>query len=140
MSVKDIQTVNPPYPFEAYAHVISPLSEEDGGGFLMTFPDLPGCMSDGATIEEAIKNGKDAFVAWISAQADLARPIPEPVYRAPEAGPDMPGKFVQRVTKTLHAKLAALAKQEGVSINTLVLSFIAEGVGRKEAQHGGRST
>lgn len=135
MSVKEIQTVNTPYPFEAYAHVISPLSEEDGGGFLITFPDLPGCMSDGATIEESIENGKDAFVSWISAQTDMGRPIPEPAYHAPEAGSVMPGKFVQRVPKTLHAKLASMAKQEGVSVNTLVLTFIAEGVGRKEIQH-----
>ena len=35
----------------------------------------------------------------------------------------MPGKFVLRVLKSLHAKLSALAKQEGVSINTLVLYF-----------------
>lgn len=48
----------------------------------------------------------------------------------------MPGKFVQRVPKSLHAKLAALAKQEGVSINTLVLSIITEGVGMEEAHAG----
>ena len=28
---------------------VSPLSEEDGGGYLIEFPDLPGCMSDGET-------------------------------------------------------------------------------------------
>ena len=50
MSVKNIKKVEPPYPFEAYTHVVSPLSAEDGGGFLITFPDLPGCMSDGETI------------------------------------------------------------------------------------------
>jgi antitoxin HicB len=44
----------------------------------------------------------------------------------------MSGKFVQRVPKTLHAKLAALARQEGVSLNTLVLTFIAEGVGTRD--------
>ena len=40
--------------FEDYSFEIRPLSEEDGGGFLITFPDLPGCMSDGETPEEAI--------------------------------------------------------------------------------------
>jgi len=132
MSVKEVKAITPPYPFEAYAHVVSPLSPAEGGGFLISFPDLPGCMTDGETIEEAIQNGRDAFLAWISAQADMGREIPKPVYRAPETEPPMSGKFVQRVPKTLHAKLAALARQEGVSLNTLVLTFIAEGVGMRE--------
>ena len=132
MSIKEVKAVTAPYPFEAYTHVISPLSPEEGGGFLISLPDLPGCMSDGETIEEAIQNGRDAFLAWISAQADMGKEIPRPTYRAPETEPPMSGKFVQRVPKTLHAKLAALAKQEGVSLNTLVLTFIAEGMGTRE--------
>jgi len=136
MNIKTIKTITPPHPFEAYTHVISPLSSEEGGGFLISFPDLPGCISDGETIEEAIHNGRDAFLAWISAQADMGREIPRPSYRVPEAEPSMSGKFVQRVPKSLHAKLSVLAKQEGVSLNTLVLTFIAEGVGmREEKRH-----
>ena len=87
-------------------------------------------MSDGKTPEEAIENGKDAFDCWMGAQVEWGRPIPSPFSTG------MPGKFVQRVSKSLHAKLSALAKQEGVSINTLVLSFIAQGVGMEEAHAG----
>jgi antitoxin HicB len=47
--------------------------------------------------------------------------------------PDMSGKFVARVPKTIHAKLAIRAKEEGVSLNTLVLALIAEGLGRRDA-------
>jgi predicted RNase H-like HicB family nuclease len=50
MSVKKIKAIEPPYKFEEYMHEITPLSKEDGGGFLITFPDLPGCMADGETI------------------------------------------------------------------------------------------
>ena len=132
MSIKQIAAVTAPYPFEAYTHIISPLSPEEGSGFLMSFPDLPGCISDGETIEEAIHNGRDAFLAWISARADMGKEIPRPAYRVPETETSMSGKFVQRVPKSLHAKLAVLAKQEGVSLNTLVLTFIAEGVGMRE--------
>ena len=81
MRIKEIKAVKAPYPFESYAHVISPLSPEEGGGFLISFPDLPGCMSDGETIEEAIQNGRDAFLGWISAQADMGREIPKPAYQ-----------------------------------------------------------
>lgn len=48
-----------------YKHHISILPIEEGGGYLIEFPDLPGCISDGDTIDEAIKNGKDAICCWI---------------------------------------------------------------------------
>ena len=40
------------YPFE-----VLPLSKDEGGGYAITFPDLPGCRSDGETPEKAIENG-----------------------------------------------------------------------------------
>jgi len=61
MKIKQIKPVTAPYPFEAYAHVVAPLSEEDGGGYMITFPDLPGCMSDGDSLDEVLLNGRDAF-------------------------------------------------------------------------------
>jgi antitoxin HicB len=48
-----------------YSFIIRHLSSEDGGGYLIEFPDLPGCMSDGETIDEAIANGQDAIKTWI---------------------------------------------------------------------------
>ncbi len=131
-SIKKIQRVKPPYSFEAYAHVVSPLAEEEGGGFLITFPDLPGCMSDGESEEGAVANGRDAFESWISARVDAGKAIPEPAYR-PEAVPSASGRFVTRLPKSIHAKLAERAKAEGVSLNALVLAYIAEGLGRKDA-------
>jgi predicted RNase H-like HicB family nuclease len=61
-----------------YRVVIEPLSEDDGGGFLATVPDLPGCMSDGETPEEALVNVQDAILAWIEAANELGRTVPEP--------------------------------------------------------------
>ena len=40
-----------------YPLIVRPLSEEDGAGYLIEYPDLPGCMSDGETPEEAVKLG-----------------------------------------------------------------------------------
>jgi antitoxin HicB len=131
-TVKKIKAVTPPFPFEAYSHIISRIPDEDGGGFLITFPDLPGCMSDGATEAEAVANGRDAFRAWVAARTDAGKEIPEPVYR-PDTTPEMSGKFVTRLPKSVHAKLAARAKAEGVSLNTLVLALVAEGLGRRAA-------
>lgn len=61
-----------------YPVIVQPLSQEDGGGFLATVPDLPGCMSDGETPEEALANIRDAIEAWIEAARDLGRRVPEP--------------------------------------------------------------
>jgi antitoxin HicB len=58
------------YPFE-----LRPLAEEEGGGWLITYPDLPGCMSDGETPEEAITNGKDALAAWLEAAREAGRTL-----------------------------------------------------------------
>ena len=61
-----------------YAVVIEPLSEEDGGGFLATVPDLPGCASDGDSREEAARNVEDAIACWLEEAKALGRAIPEP--------------------------------------------------------------
>lgn len=65
-------------PRREYPVVIEPLSDEDGGGFLATVPDLPGCMSDGETREEAARAISDAINAWIEEAHRMGREIPEP--------------------------------------------------------------
>src|SRR6185436_13436082 len=107
--IKKIRRKVPPFPFESYAHVVSPLSEDEGSGFLITFPDLPGCISDGETEADAIVNGRDAFESWMSARTDTGKPIPEPAYR-PDAIPSVSGRFVTRLPRSVHAKLAERAK------------------------------
>lgn len=61
-----------------YLFNISILSLEEGGGYLIEFPDLPGCISDGETIDEAITNGKDALFCWIETAKQHGDPIPQP--------------------------------------------------------------
>ncbi|MFA6272756.1 MAG: type II toxin-antitoxin system HicB family antitoxin [Patescibacteria group bacterium] len=103
--------------------------------FFFTAPDLPGSISDGETIKEAILNGRDAFLAWISSQADMGREIPKPWYRVSAVEPPMSEKFVERVPRSLHAKLSVFAKQEGATPNTLLFTFIAKGGGMREEKH-----
>ena len=69
-----------------YPIVIEPLSGEDGGGFLATVPDLPGCMSDGDTREDAARNIADAIAAWVEEATRLGRTIPEPSAHLAMAG------------------------------------------------------
>ena len=92
---------------------------------MITYPDLPGCMSDGETPEEAIKNGEDAMQCWIEAVKEAGRDVPQP-------SESSSGKFITRIPKSLHARLVSRARQEGVSMNALVSAFIAECLGRRE--------
>ena len=69
-----------------YPVVIEPLSAQDGGGFIATVPDLPGCLSDGETCEEAAHNIADAIAAWIEEARRMGCSIPEPSAHLSMAG------------------------------------------------------
>ena len=64
-----------------YPVVVEPLPTDEGGGFVAIVPDLPGCMSDGATPEEALTNVQDAIATWIEAAHDLGYTVPKPSRR-----------------------------------------------------------
>ena len=108
------------YPFE-----VRPLSKEEGGGYSIHFPDLPGCWSDGSTPEDAIENGRDALQSWLAVAQEFDDDIPRPFSA-------VSGRFVQRVPRSLHARLIARAKAEGVSLNTLVVSLVSQGIGKQQ--------
>jgi antitoxin HicB len=61
-----------------YSVRIERLADSDGGGYLATVPDLPGCMSDGETPEEALKNVQEAIASWIEAAEEWQTDIPKP--------------------------------------------------------------
>jgi antitoxin HicB len=61
-----------------YAVRIERLADADGGGYLATVADLPGCMSDGDTPEEALKNVQEAIESWIEAAKEWNEDVPKP--------------------------------------------------------------
>ena len=52
-------------------------SDEDQA-FVVEVPELPGCMADGDTYEQAVANVRQVIGEWIETARDLGRPIPEP--------------------------------------------------------------
>jgi antitoxin HicB len=62
-----------------YRITLWPLSAADGGGRLAEVPELPGCMSDGETLQQAVDNVMDAVACWIEAAEEDGRPVPAPV-------------------------------------------------------------
>lgn len=113
----------PDYPFE-----VRPLSADEGGGWLVAFVDFTDCVSDGATVEEAIANGHLALEETIAALKEAGHPVPGPGGTTAASG-----KFVARLPKSVHARLSSRARAEGVSLNTLVVSLLSEGLGKKSA-------
>lgn len=93
---------------QLYPIVIVALSDEEGG-FLAYAPDLMGCMSDGATREEALQNVSLAVGEWIDEAQALGREIPTPnssVRAATEVS-----KNLQDLVGTQDKLIAALKEQ-----------------------------
>ena len=110
---------------DQYQFTVRPLSKDEGGGYLVEYPDLPGCMSDGETVEEAIKNGREALRDCVEVFKESGRKLPQPAIEA--------AQWRQRLPRTLYSKLTKQAENEGVSINSLVTSIIAEAIGSRQA-------
>jgi antitoxin HicB len=61
-----------------YQVVIRPFTDSEGGGFGATVPELPGCVSDGETPQEALQNVYDAIACWMEAAEEMGRPVSLP--------------------------------------------------------------
>jgi antitoxin HicB len=99
---------------------------EPAEGYLAEAPELPGCVTAGETPEEAMELLRDAMHLWLVVAVEQGDPIPEPV---PEPSREYSGRFVLRLPKSLHRQLAERAVAEGVSLNTLALAAMAQGLG-----------
>ena len=84
----------------------------DEGGFVARYPELPGCITIGDTLETVVKNVNDAKIEWITAALEDGNTIPEP-----SSYDDYSGQFKLRLPKSLHKLLADRSKEEGVSMN-----------------------
>ena len=109
-----------------YPISIRPLTNEEGSGYLAEFPDLPGCIADGETVEEALHEAEDALQAWLATAKEFGDEIPQP-----SAATQYSGQWRLRLPKSLHAALALRANREGVSLNMLAVTLLAVGLGQK---------
>ncbi|OAT80357.1 type II toxin-antitoxin system HicB family antitoxin [Desulfotomaculum copahuensis] len=118
MSKKDLQY----YLALPYRMAITPAEE---GGYVVSIPALTGCISQGETVEEAIKMIEDAKKCWLEVALAEGIPIPEPTDE------EYSGKFNVRVPKSLHRILVEKAKEENVSLNQYINYQLSRGVGYK---------
>jgi predicted RNase H-like HicB family nuclease len=110
------------YPFQV-------ITDPDGG-YVIVFPDLPGCMTQVETAAAIGPAADEARRLWITTEYEAGEDIPSPSY--PE---QYSGKFHLRLPRSLHRRLAELAERDGVSLNQCVVTLLA----RAEAESRGAS-
>jgi antitoxin HicB len=97
------------------------ISGDPEGGFLIEVPDLPGCMTAGETMEEAVTMLQEAMELWLIVALELGEPIPDPT-----PIPEYSGRMLIRMPKTLHRQLIERAEVEGISANQLAVALLAK--------------
>ena len=102
--------------------------DSDEGGFVASYPDLPGCITCGETEEEALKNALDAKKAWLEAALEENIEIPEP-----DSLEAYSGQFKLRLPRSLHRALAEHSQREGISMNQYCGYLLA----KNDALHAG---
>lgn len=95
--------------------------DSDEGGYVARYPELPGCITVGETVESVVKNAVDAKKAWLEAALEEGTEIAEPV-----SLDDYSGQFKLRIPKSLHRTLAAHSKEEGVSMNQYCVYLLSK--------------
>lgn len=94
-----------PYPMEI-------AEDPEEGGFVVSYPDLPGCITCGETMETALSNAQDAKKAWLEAALEEGIKIHDP-----KKVEKYSGQFKLRLPRSLHRTLATHARREGISMN-----------------------
>src|SRR5215208_2973780 len=92
----------------------------DQGSFVVRYPDLPGCVSQATSLDEAFVVAREILAEWLEIAIEDGQTIP-----LPRQTDDYSGRFVVRLAKSLHRDLAEMAREEGISLNALVMSLLA---------------
>lgn len=111
------------------ARYVVELVEDESGGFVARVPDLPGCVTQGDTREEAVELIEDAKQAWLESAWEHGDEIP-----LPSSARQYSGRLNLRMPKSLHRKLDEQARREGVSLNQHLVSVLQERSTKRESR------
>ncbi len=112
-------------PLDYYLGLEYPLNiiADPDGGYVAIFPDLPGCMTQGETLEETIEMANDARMGWLECEYDTdPNDIPLPSYPI-----DYSGKLNVRIPKLLHQLLIDAGERDGVNLDQYVTMLLTRG-------------
>jgi predicted RNase H-like HicB family nuclease len=91
------------------------------GGYVAQIKDLPGCLTQGETLEETMANINEARELWIETAYEAGDDIPLPI-----SDDSYSGRLLVRMPKSLHRRLAETAEREGVSLNHYIVSLLSK--------------
>ena len=97
------------------------VEDKEEGGFVVSFPELPGCITYGEDLESAISNAMDAKKAWFEAAIEEGIEIHEP-----DSLEEYSGQFKLRMPRSLHRSLAEHSKREGISMNQYCVYLLSK--------------
>ena len=96
---------------------------DKSGGYVGYIPELKGCITQAETKAEVVEMLDDAKKCWLEAALDEGINIPEPVN-----DDEFSGKFNLRIPKSLHKALVLSAREEGISLNQMVMYILTAGL------------
>ncbi len=94
------------------------------GTFFAEVAELPGCVTEADSADEALDMIRDAMTGWIEVALSEGLAIPEPA-----AETEYSGRFLVRTPKSLHRDLAQRARAEGASLNQFVVTTLSRALG-----------
>ena len=97
------------------------VEDRDEGGYVVSYPELPGCITCGETVESAVANAEDAKREWITAALEEGITIHET-----DDLENYSGQFKLRIPKSLHRSLTEHARREGISMNQYCVYLLAK--------------
>ena len=109
MTIKDYRKL-------PYNYIIRSIQDESGAYFHASILEFDGCQSTGETFIEAYDGLMEAMEGWIETKLESGFAVPSPL-----DSNKFSGKYVVRLPKSLHARLAIEAEKEGVSLNQYTL-------------------
>ena len=92
--------------YMAMSYRMEIIEDKDEGGFVVSYPDLPGCITCGETVESAVENALDAKKAWLEAALEDGVEIHEP--------------------DSLERSLAEHSQREGISMNQYCVYLLSK--------------
>ena len=110
--------------YKALPYRMEVIPDMKEGGFTAWYPDLPGCLSCGETMADAVMNALEAKDVWLAAALEDGVEIADPTTE-----PDLSeysGQFKLRLPKSLHKSLSEQAKKEGTSMNQYCIYLLSQ--------------
>lgn len=106
------------------------VKDEIEGGYVLSIPDLKGCLTCASSLDTGMRMLDDAKRQWLMTALENEYEVPEP-----SKLDDYSGQFRLRLPKSLHKELVERSKQEGISMNQYCLYLLSRNLGDSVRSH-----